>query len=86
MSIKTFLTTLPLDKVAHFLGGAVIVALAMPFGPVIAGTALVIAALLKEIIDEVNYGGFDVKDFVVTVLGGALMMLWSGVVAGHIKA
>ena len=86
MSLKTFLTTLPLDKVAHFLGGAVIVALAMPFGPVIAGAALVVAALLKEIIDEVNYGGFDVKDFVVTVLGGALMMLWSGVVAGYIKA
>lgn len=86
MSIKTFLTTLPLDKITHFLGGAVIVALAAPFSPVIALVSLVLIALLKEIIDEVVYGGFDGRDLVATLFGGALMALWVVFVVGHIKA
>ena len=86
MNLKTILTSIPLDKAAHFLGGAVIVAMATPFGPVVAGAALVAIALLKEVIDEITYGGFDGRDLGATLLGGGLMMLWISFVAGHLKA
>lgn len=86
MSIKTFLTSIQLDKVAHFLGGAVIVAMAAPFGPVVAGAALVAIALLKEVIDEIAYGGFDGRDLAATLLGGGFMMLWIWFVLDHLKA
>lgn len=85
MDLRKFLTTLPIDKVAHFLGGAVIVALAAPFGPTISLVSLTLIALLKEVIDEVVYGGFDGKDFVATMMGGALMAMWIFFAAAHIK-
>lgn len=76
MSIKTFLTTLPLDKITHFLIGAVILAALAPWG---AAQALLIVFLLanaKEVLDSFVHGTFDFKDMVITVIGGAVMAAW----------
>lgn len=76
MDLRKFLTTLPLDKIVHFLIGAVILAVLAPWG---VATALLIVFLLanaKEVLDSFVHGTFDFKDMIITVAGGAAMAAW----------
>lgn len=62
---------MPIDKRLHFAAGVII---AVFFGAIIAPAAgfvlAFIAGILKELLDEASYSGYDWKDMVVTWLGG----------------
>jgi hypothetical protein len=64
MPIKTRWTSR--DKVYHLIGGFVLFLIFQNLLPVIA------IGLVKEIVDEINYGGFDYKDFLTTIAGGVI--------------
>lgn len=76
MSFKTFINTLPLDKISHFLVGAVAAAMLLPISTQLAILAVVSAAAAKEVLDKLMGKPFDWADLAVTVLGGVLMILW----------
>ena len=76
MSFKTFVNTLPLDKISHFLVGAVAAAMLLPISTQLAILAVVSAAAAKEVLDKLMGKPFDWADLAVTVLGGVLMILW----------
>ncbi len=63
--------SVPYDKKLHFLAG-LLIALVMGFiTDPITGVGLAIAAgIFKECYDHYTYGVFDVKDMLVTWLGG----------------
>jgi hypothetical protein len=64
------------DKVLHFAAGMVIMlVVAVFFATWVALLAVCAAALLKEVRDEVAYGGFDWRDLVITVSGGVLVWI-----------
>lgn len=64
---------IPLDKRLHALAGASIAALCSLVGwPAgVALGAVYAAAVGKEIVDEVRYGGFDALDAAATIGAGA---------------
>lgn len=76
MSFKTFINILPLDKISHFLVGAVIAALLSPFSTPLAFWVVICLATAKEALDKLMGKPFDRMDLAVTVLGGVLMILW----------
>lgn len=76
MSFKTFINTLPLDKISHFLVGSVAAAMLLPVSTQLAILAVVSAAAAKEVLDKLMGKPFDWVDLAVTILGGALMILW----------
>ena len=76
MSFKTFVNTLPLDKISHFLVGAVAAAMLLPLSTQLAILAVVSTAAAKEVLDKLMGKHFDWADLAVTVLGGVLMILW----------
>lgn len=70
-----------IDKLYHFVAGFVIAALPTMFIDSHVGLlnahevglfSAIAVGLLKEVKDEVTYGGFDVLDFAVTVVGGVV--------------
>jgi hypothetical protein len=62
------------DKVLHFTAGMIIMLRVAIFFPLwVALLAVCVAALLKEVCDELAYGGFDWRDLVITVAGGVLV-------------
>lgn len=66
------MTLPPQDKLAHFIGGAVIYAVAHFVSPFIGLTAVAVAAVGKEIYDWFHRDKHtpDVWDAVATMLGG----------------
>lgn len=76
MDLRKFLTTLPLDKITHFLIGAVILAALAPWGVAQALLIVFLLANAKEVLDSFVHGTFDFKDMVITVIGGAVMAAW----------
>lgn len=70
---------IPSDKALHFIAGMLITAFAAVIIPCFAPLACVVAIIAgfaKEIYDEINYGGFDWKDLLATVLGGVVMQIF----------
>lgn len=66
---------LPADKVAHFAGGTILFALAVPFiGAMYAVVAVTIIGFAKEVYDSVNKDTHtpDVWDALATAAGGLL--------------
>lgn len=66
---------IPSDKALHFIAGLLVVAIAATTLPCVDNWAIVfalVAGVGKEIRDQIAYGGFDWKDFVVTIAGGAV--------------
>jgi hypothetical protein len=62
------------DKVLHFTAGVFIMLLvAIFFATWVAFLAVCVAALGKEIRDELAYRGADWRDLVITVAGGVLV-------------
>lgn len=76
-NFKTFLNTLPLDKIVHFLVGALIAAIVLPFGVHYAMLAVLISAFGKELLDFALGKEFDYMDFIWTVVGGLLFVIYS---------
>jgi hypothetical protein len=57
------------DKIMHLVAGFFI---SIFFGSCI----MVITAIGKEILDEYEYKGFDLKDLIMTLVGGFLWVLF----------
>lgn len=61
------------DKLLHFVAGfGIALVFSALFGPVIGICAGVSAGILKEIYDEITYGGADFGDLAATVAGALL--------------
>lgn len=59
------------DKLLHFLVGAIIALIGTAlFGATIGICLAISAGILKEIYDEVDYGGADFLDILATTAGG----------------
>jgi hypothetical protein len=67
---------IPRDKLAHFLAGIAVAAVAYPFGLVPATLATVIVAVGKELWDAQGNGTPEPLDAVATLIGGAVLMGW----------
>ena len=76
MDLRKFLTTLPLDKIVHFLIGAVILAMLAPWGVAPALLIVFLLANAKEALDSFVHGTFDFKDMIITFVGGLFMSAW----------
>jgi len=71
------MSKIPVDKLLHFLVGIAIAAILYPFGYKLTLIVLVFIALAKELWDDHNNQGTpEVMDFLVTVLGGVLLVIW----------
>jgi hypothetical protein len=67
---------IPLDKANHFIYGFVIYFIANLFlNPFISLGVVLLFALGKEVVDEINYKGFDKMDLLVTLLPAVLLVL-----------
>lgn len=65
-----------MDKLLHFLVGAVIAAAILPLDIVAAAVAVVVAAVGKEVWDSTGRGHVEALDAVATVAGGLVMGGW----------
>lgn len=70
------LPQIPQDKANHFAYGFVIYFIAsLALNPYLSLGVVFLFALAKECYDEHSYGGFDLKDFAVTVIPAVLLVL-----------
>lgn len=70
------MTSIPLDKAAHALGGWALVATLLPHaGPWWALLACAIVGYVKELWDRRGHGTYDPRDFWATTAGGVLALL-----------
>lgn len=67
---------LPLDKQLHFLVGALLASLAYPFGYIASIVTVVLIAFGKEAWDATGRGTPDIWDAIVTIIGGAVILIW----------
>lgn len=95
--ILAFLNAIPADKLRHFCGGAIICALALPVGeliarhwpvtnaPAFALSMTVLAAVVKEAYDKVTKLGHvpEFMDVVATVSGAGPVLL--GFICGGVS-
>lgn len=64
-----------LDKQAHFFAGAAIASVvALHVDPLAGLAAGIIAGALKEVRDRAGFGTPDIKDFIATALGAAVVL------------
>ena len=74
--VASFLASIAIDKWLHFIFGILIAAVSFFLLDMKACIApVIVAAIVKECIDEVRYGGADIADFAYTVVGGAIIQL-----------
>lgn len=59
-----------MDKWLHFAAGALIAFAARPYGPTVALGLVAAAAVGKEALDWLRYGGPDWRDALATLAGG----------------
>lgn len=70
------LAAIPIDKWLHFVFGIVIAAASYFLLDIKACIApVIVAAIVKELIDEFRCGGADFADLAYTVVGGAIIQL-----------
>jgi len=75
ISVARDYTVAHIDKLVHFLAGAVLCAYVLMFvGPLVAIGLTVVAAVLKEMTDSLDGGDVELLDIVATVAGGALTL------------
>jgi len=65
--ILRYLASIPHDKLLHSFYGILIYVAAALINPMFGILAAIVAAVAKELYDEVRYGGFDWVDIVATV-------------------
>ncbi len=75
---------IPQDKIAHFLAGMGAAALTHPFGIPITCLTVASAAVLKELWDYQGYGTPGVADALVTLAGGAALVMYYEALAGRL--
>ncbi len=64
------------DKALHFIAGSIAYLVGYwLFAPSYGLVFAAIAGFLKEAYDEFTYGGFDLKDFAATFLGGLTLFM-----------
>ena len=70
------------DKIAHMLVGLVIGIISVFFlqGSIYVLLPVAVAAVGKEIYDEISYGGFDFFDMFATLVGGWIGIMLTGLV------
>lgn len=73
---RTLASTMPTDKLLHFLAGIAIAALVYPFGILWAFLAVSIVAIGKEIRDAQGFGTPEIADALATIAGGAVLLGW----------
>lgn len=61
------LALIPNDKLLHSFYGTLIYALLSFVNPIVAILTVIFVAIVKEIYDEIVYGGFDWKDIIATI-------------------
>lgn len=71
------ITFVAVDKQAHFIAGFLIALITylITEDAIIAVFFATAIGILKEIKDQIDYGGFDYKDLIATILGGCLIFL-----------
>jgi hypothetical protein len=70
------LPLIPQDKANHFVYGFIIFfILNLVLSPYFALIGAIVAAVAKEVYDQIKYGGFDYKDAIVTVVPGVMLTL-----------
>lgn len=70
-----FLTNIDKDKLLHSFYGTLIYALVSVFNVYIALGIVILVAAGKEVYDYKDYGKFDIKDAMFTVMIPALLVL-----------
>ena len=65
--VLNYLASIPHDKLLHSFYGVLIYVVASLVNPIFGILAVIVAAVAKELYDEVRYGGFDWVDIVATV-------------------
>lgn len=73
--LLNFVASIPHDKLLHFIAGVLITAVVAVVFPRFAVLGAIVAGLAKEVYDEITYGGWDWKDLLATIMGGAVMGL-----------
>lgn len=74
--VASFLAGIAIDKYLHFIAGILIALVFFFLFDMKACIApVIVAAIAKECIDELRYGGADLADFAYTVVGGAIIQL-----------
>lgn len=64
------------DKANHFLYGFFIYAIAsLVLSNPLSFGVVVLAAFAKELYDEYDYGGFDYKDAIMTIIPGIILKI-----------
>lgn len=61
------LSSIKKDKLLHSFYGCLLYAL-VPYSPIISLSIVFAIAVIKEIIDEYEYGGFDLADIFYTIV------------------
>jgi hypothetical protein len=79
--LPTFIPKIPYDKKLHFIAGLLIsLAVSIAINPTCGLITSMVAGVVKEVKDYLDYGGPDVMDCLATWLGGgigyAIMMLF----------
>ncbi len=71
--LPTFLQKIPYDKKLHFIAGMLIsLAVSIAINPTCGLLTSMVAGVVKEIKDYLDYGGPDVIDCLATWLGGGV--------------
>ena len=78
--IVGFVAGFSVDKYLHFIAGMIIsafFALVVPTGNIWCVVPAIIAGFAKDLYDYYDYGTFDWKDVIATILGGAFIQVMS---------
>lgn len=69
---------IPKDKALHFIAGMLTTACVaiIPCLVNFAFAGAIVVGLIKEVRDEITYGGYDWKDFAATLFGGVIMQFF----------
>lgn len=71
--LPTFLQKIPFDKKLHFIAGLLIfLTVSIVINPTCGLITSMVAGVIKEVIDYIDYGGPDVMDCLATWLGGGI--------------
>ena len=75
MRLTDMVERVGIDRVLHLCIGFIVTSLGFPLGVMAVVYSLlsaIVLAIVKEIADELRYGGFDITDLLWTVTGASL--------------
>ena len=75
--ILTFLASFGADKYLHFIAGLIVASFfCIALGMQVCIVPVIVVAFAKELFDGMGLGVADWRDFVATILGGAIIQLF----------